>query len=118
MLSVSVLVGDSGNRGLVKQRRARVVEGRPQRGPVHTYTTPPQADTPCHMHAREGQHSYHKACVTSIIKVVLWGGALPTSTKVTWRQPFSSDYPPPPVPKNQQCLTAEPGVGSCAHFSP
>ena len=26
--------------------------------------------------------------------------------------------PPPPVSKNQQCLTAEPGVGSCAHFSP
>ena len=25
---------------------------------------------------------------------------------------------PPPVSKNQQCLTAEPGVGSCAHFSP
>ena len=25
---------------------------------------------------------------------------------------------PPPVPKNQQCLTAEPGGGSCARFSP
>ena len=26
--------------------------------------------------------------------------------------------PPPPVSRNQQCLTAEPGVGSCAHFPP
>ena len=26
--------------------------------------------------------------------------------------------PSPPVSRNQQCLTAEPGVGSCAHFSP
>ena len=26
--------------------------------------------------------------------------------------------PPAPMSKNRQCLTAEPGVGSCAHFSP
>ena len=31
----------------------------------------------------------------------------------------SSWKPPPrPVSRNQQCLTAEPGVGSCARFSP
>ena len=28
------------------------------------------------------------------------------------------NYPPPPVPRNRQCLTAEPGSGSCAHFPP
>ena len=26
--------------------------------------------------------------------------------------------PPPPVSRNRQCLTAEPRVGSCAHFPP
>ena len=26
--------------------------------------------------------------------------------------------PPPPLPRNQQCLTAEPGGGSCTHFPP
>ena len=53
-------------------------------------------------------------------KVLVVEGSECTIKWHTEKKPSSHSItpPPPPVSRNQQCLTAEPGVGSCTHFSP
>ena len=50
---------------------------------------------------------------TELLFLVFWDHGVACLTEVQLRR-----VPPPPVSRNQQYLTAEPGGGSCARFPP
>ena len=86
--------------------------------PTALWNAPHKAALACDLGKHHRSHPAHVyGPVQSLCTARAWRATRPLCMQ-RWCANARKKVPPPPVPRNQQCLTAEPGGGSCAHFPP